>query len=75
MAYSDFAPPRRSRRRRYIAVAVIVVIVIGVLVLAVRYRTERRESINYLATAQGVAAEHSEMAERLGSLLQGLGRE
>jgi len=75
MAYSDFAPPRRSRRRRYIAVAVIVLMIIGVLVLAVRYRTERRETIDYLATAQGVASEHSEMAERLGSLLQGLGKE
>ena len=43
--------------------------------LAVRYRTERRESIDYLSAAEEVAATHSEMAGRLGTLLQGLGRE
>ena len=75
MAYSDYAPPRRSRRRRNIAVIIVLLLVVGVLALAVRYRTERRESIDYLATTEEVAITHSEMAERLGSLLQGLGRE
>lgn len=75
MAYSDFAPPRRMRRRRNLVLLILAVLVIGVLVLAVRYRTERRESIDYLATAEGVAVEHQDMADRLGSLLQGLGQE
>jgi hypothetical protein len=75
MAYSDFRPPRRSRRRRNITVLVVLLVIIGVLVLAVRYRTERRESIDYLTEAIAVAGEHAEMADRLGTLLQSLGQE
>ena len=75
MAYSDFGPPRRSRRRRNIALLVTLLVIFGVLALAVRYRTERREGIDYLETAEEVAVAHSEMAERLGSLFQGLGSE
>ena len=75
MAYSDYAPPRRSRRRRNIAVIIFLLLIVGVLALAVRYRTERRESIDYLATAEEVAIAHAEMAERLGTALQGLGGE
>lgn len=75
MAYSDFSPPRKSRRRRRLVSLVFVLAVIGVIVLAVRYRTERRQSIDYMATAQTVAVQHEDMAERLGSLLQSLGRE
>lgn len=75
MALSDYAPPRRSRRRRNIAVIIIVLLVVGVLALAVQYRTERRQSIDYLETAEEVAIAHSAMAERLGTALQGLGGE
>jgi hypothetical protein len=75
MAFSDYAPPRRSRRRRNIAVIITVMLVVGVLALAVRYRTERRESIDYLEAAEEVAIAHSAMAERLGTALQGLGEE
>lgn len=75
MAYSDFGPPRRSRRRRNAIIVVFLLLIIGVLVLAVRYRTERRESIDYLSAAEEVAADHAEMADRLGTLLQGLGQE
>lgn len=75
MAYSDYRPPRRSRRRRILAAIVVILAIVGVVALAVRYRTERRESIDYLATAESVASRHSEMAGRLGTLLQGLGQE
>jgi hypothetical protein len=75
MAFSDYSPPRRSRRRRNVAVIITLLIVVGVVALAVAYRTERRESIDYLATAEEVAIAHAEMAERLGSALQGLGGE
>jgi hypothetical protein len=75
MAYSDFAPHRRSRRRRNVAILVVLLVVIGVLVLAVRYRTERRETIDYLTVADEVAADHAAMSEQLGALLQGLGGE
>ncbi|MCP4305742.1 MAG: hypothetical protein GY926_02250 [bacterium] len=75
MAYSDFAPPRRSRRRRRVVVLIVLLVIVGVLALAVRYRTERRESIDYLATAEEVALLHAEMADQLGTLLQELGQE
>ncbi len=75
MAYSDFAPPRRSRRRRNIVILIIVALIVGVLVLAVRYRTERRESIDYMTAAEEVALQHGDMSEQLAALLQGLGQE
>jgi hypothetical protein len=75
MAYSDFSPARRSRRRRRVVILILLLVVVGVLVLAVRYRTERRESIDYLTAAEEVALEHAEMAEQLGVLFQGLGQE
>ena len=75
MAYSDFAPARRARRRRRVVILILLIVVIGVLVLAVRYRTERRESIDYLSAAEEVAVTHAEFAEQLGALFQGLGRE
>ncbi len=75
MAYSDFAPPRRSRRRRNIVILIIAALVVGVLVLAVRYRTERRESIDYLTAAEEIAEQHDAMSEQLGALFQGLGQE
>lgn len=75
MAYSEFGPPRRSRRRRNIIILIVVLLIVGVLALAVRYRTERRESIDYLEAAEEVAVVHVGLAERLGALLQGLGRE
>jgi len=75
MAYSDFAPPRRSRRRRNVIILVVALSVVGVLALAVRYRTERRESIDYLEAAEEVSRDHAEISEQLGTLLQGLGGE
>ena len=75
MAYSDFAPYRRSRRRRNVIILILLMSVIGVLVLAVRYRTERRESIDYLTVAGEISREHAEMSDQLGTLLQGLGSE
>lgn len=75
MAYSDFAPARRSRRRRNIVILIVLAIVVGVLFLAVRYRTERRESIDYLTVAEEIAIEHGEMSEQLGALFQGIGNE
>ncbi|MDX2343119.1 MAG: hypothetical protein QNL12_04985 [Acidimicrobiia bacterium] len=75
MSYSDFGPHRRSRRRRNVIVLITVLVIVGVLALAVRYRTERRESIDYLSTAEEVALQHAEMADFLGVLFQGLGQE
>ena len=75
MAYSDFGPHRRSRRRRNVVVLIIVLLIVGVLALAVRYRTERRESIDYLSAAEEVALQHGAMSDRLGILLEELGKE
>lgn len=74
MSYSDFGP-RRSRRRRNVVVLIVLLVIVGVVALAVRYRTERRESIDYLSAAIEAAGDHVEMADRLGALLQGLGGE
>ena len=75
MAFSDFAPPRRSRRRRNLVIVIVAAIIIGILVLAVRYRTERRESIDYLTVAEEAALVHGDISEQLAALLQGLGQE
>ena len=75
MAYSDFSTPRRSRRRRNVVILIILALIIGVLVLAVRYRTERRESIDYMTLVQELALEHKDMSEQLGAVFQGLSRE
>jgi hypothetical protein len=75
MAHYDFGSPRRSRRRRNVIILIVLLVVVGVLVLAVRYRTERREAIDYLTVADEVGREHVDIAEQLGTLLQGLGGE
>ena len=75
MAYSDYSPPRRSRRRRNVIILVILAMIVGVVALAVRYRTERRESIDYLTIAEDIATQHADMANQLGELFQGLGGE
>lgn len=75
MAYSDFGPPRRSRRRRNVVVLLVVLLIVGVLALAVRYQTERRESIDYLSVAEEVALQHAAMSDRIGVLLEELGQE
>ena len=69
MAYSDFSPPRRSRRRRNVVILIILAIIFGVLMLAVRYRTERRESIDYMTTVEEVALQHGDMSEQLSACL------
>ncbi len=74
MAYSDFGP-RRSKRRRNVVILITLLVIVGVLVLAVRYRTERREAIDYLNVADEVSRTHAELADQLGQLLQGLGGE
>lgn len=75
MAYSDFGRPRRSRRRRNVIILITLLVIVGVVAMAVRYRTERREAIDYLTVADGIGREHAEMSEQLGTLLQGLGNE
>jgi hypothetical protein len=75
MAHYHFGSPRRSRRRRNVIIFIVLLALVGVLVLAVRYRTERREAIDYLAVADEVSREHSDIAEQLGTLLQGIGGE
>jgi hypothetical protein len=68
MAYPPFADDRRSRRRRIILTLVAVGMVLTVVALAVRYRTERRESVDYLALADEVAGEHADIAAALDDL-------
>ncbi len=72
MAYPPFADDRRSRRRRNIVVLVAIALLVAVVALAVRYRTERRESVDYLALADEVAIEHADLSASLGDLFSSL---
>jgi hypothetical protein len=73
MAYPPYAPVARSRRRRRIALFITIAVVIAVIALAVRYRTDERVSLDYLAMAQEVAEDQEAMAASLGDLFTEIG--
>jgi hypothetical protein len=73
MAYPPHAPVARSRRRRRIALFITVAVVIAVIALAVRYRTDERVSLDYLAMAQEVAVDEESIAASLGDLFLEIG--
>jgi len=72
MATSSFAVERRYRRRRQLAIFLIFVVVISLITLAVRYRSERRETADYLAFADGVALEELAVSDSLKTLFASL---
>jgi hypothetical protein len=73
MAYPPYAPVARSRRRRRVALFITIAIVIAMVALAVRYRTDERVSLDYLAMAQEVAEDERAMAASLGDLFLEIG--
>lgn len=72
MAYPPLSASRRPRRRAAVAILIIVALVVGIIALAVRFRTERRDSIDYLVAAKEIADEHAAMASRLADLFSTL---
>ena len=69
MAYPPLAASRRPRRRATFAILFIITVIVGIVVLAVRFRTERRDAVDYLAAAKEVADEQQVLAGGLAELL------
>ena len=73
MTTASLAIERRFRRRRQLAVFLTLAVVVAVIALAVRYRSEERETSEYLALVQSVAQEQSRVAEGLTGLMEAFG--
>lgn len=73
MTTSSLALARRQRRRRRFAIVLSLVVVVGAIALGVRYRTERRQTVEYLALADEVSRAEAAIAESLQGLFSGLG--
>lgn len=73
MAFRDPVIVRRSRRRRRLVLLSILGLVVFVLVLALRYQSERRQTIEYLNAASAIVEEHEEMSLLLADLFESLG--
>ena len=73
MAYPPLATGRRPRRRATVAVFLVIAVTIGIVAVAVRLRTERRDSIDYLAAAKEIADDQIVIAGSLADLLASLG--
>jgi hypothetical protein len=56
-----------------VAILVIVAVVFGIIALAVRYRTERRDSVDYMAIVKDIADDQVVMASGLADLFTTLG--
>jgi hypothetical protein len=73
MAMSSIAMQRRSRRRRQVAIFLTLGVIITVIALAVRYRTEERETADYLALVGEIAGDELTVSQGLRELLNGVG--
>lgn len=77
MSYPSLGPTRRSydarRRRRRVVLFVILGVAVGLIALAVRYRTEERRAVDYMALATEIAQNQAGLAESLTQMLRDLG--
>ena len=73
MAYPPLSPSRRPRRRITVVILIILSLAAGVIALAVRFRTERRDSVDYLAIAKEVSDDHVVLASGLADLFATMG--
>ena len=64
---------RRTRRRRQFAIFLTIAVIAGVIALAARYRTERRDTIDYLDAVDEIAQEQMVAAQSLRELFDTLG--
>lgn len=72
MAFPDPVTVRRARRRRRLTAIVVLIVVFSVVALALRYRSERRQAVDYVAVAESVALEHQSLATSMTDLLKEL---
>ncbi len=73
MAYPPLAASRRPRRRATVAILLIITLVSGIIALAVRYRTERRDSVDYLALVKEISDDQALVATGLADLFTTMG--
>lgn len=77
MSYPSLAPHRRSydsrRRRRRLIVTLVVGLALALIALAVRYRTEERRALDYMAVATEIAQSQASAADSLTQMLADLG--
>ncbi|MFQ5554719.1 MAG: hypothetical protein ACE5GC_05035 [Acidimicrobiia bacterium] len=67
------AVDRRAKRRRKVLLLTLAAVVVALVVLAVRHRTEERQTTDLLALAEGIADQEMAMATDLASLLAAIG--
>ncbi len=73
MATSSQALFRRSRRRRQFAIFLTLAVIAGLVALAARYRTERRDTADYLALVKEIAQDELVTSQSLRELFDTLG--
>lgn len=73
MTTSSQAMFRRTRRRRQFAIVLTLAVLAGVVALAARYRTERRDTMDYLALVNEIAQDELVTSESLRELFDTLG--
>jgi len=69
---SSLVRQRRTRRRRQVAIFLTVAVLIAVIALAVRYRTEERETADYLAVVGEIAGDELTLAQGFRELFDGI---
>ncbi len=72
MAYSSFSPVRRSRRRRWLLAGFVAAVVVGLILFAVRNRTEARSVADYLAVTEAAVEQQSQAADDLEATFNSL---
>lgn len=73
MTTSSQAMFRRSRRRRQYAIFLTLAVIAGVVALAARYRTERRDTVDYLAVVDQIVQQELIASQSLHELFDTLG--
>ena len=72
MAYPPLGAPRRSRRRIITIILVLIAVTVFAVSVALRTRTERRDSIEYLAAVKTIADQQLGVAGSLADMLANL---
>jgi hypothetical protein len=73
MTMSSQVLHRRQRRRRQLALFLTLAVIVAAIALAVRYRTEQRDTGDYLALTEEIAQDELLAAQSLRELFDSLG--